>query len=564
MPYTLEGISEFHSGIGSGNDLKVSVSESPDGHWYPELEPGYFYINDTESYLYANVGVVNPTWSAGTVVSTSVALSYDPTVLGPIRVTRASNGDVLRRISSPLLPFQECSFSTSGSYKYAPVTGVLISVVSDPKNGSYLGVLKPSDIYSRNDYYYDADNSRFFIADDNPPSIFATSVVSSSQSSMLRQNEIVVVDKDGKIRTQLSPIMYASGVVVTKPTASGAVIVSSGMAVTNNVVTLPSGTTITSGDLVSVSYNITDSFCAEYNGTHLVVSGIVATSGVYRIEYETSDSTYKVSNLAPYHLSRIDLNPILESQRSSYLYLCDEDLSFNDPYYINVKLESENLVYSEWYRPPILVEIEVLDKNLDPIPRQQVIVSGDIAGYPAYISRSDTNWQGKVLVLIKPVRSGLLTLNISLDGSTLTETRVITIASLEEKLTAIDNLCKVLLTLSDIPDAQGRLVLSAQLLKIDGAPYQAGNTEVQTLPSRYEITFACGNSEITLLDGRRVGNNTLVVTDTYGVASVYVTVKAGDILRSHVNILNKTIYSNSILIPEDTYSVSTLESATII
>ncbi len=536
---SVEGIPRFQSGIGDAQDLRVQVREHLDGGWYPVLYKGFYYLGTEEQYLYAQKG--SQTFSvASTSIQTAAltGLTTDPTSGGPIRVFDGS-GTQLLRVCSPLRAFRQLTLA-GDSLLSGSTSGLLLSVVSHAASGIYLQVPASGDIVSNEDYAYDPYQQRLYLKDASPPTLFITYLVEGTDAESLKQEEIVQVDPDGKVRVQYSGVSMAAGQepLIRKPTPAGGVSTTA-TAASGNVLTFTAGG-ITSGDLVAVEYYVQNSFTATFSGSTLTLTLLPGSTGSYTAEYETGDQLYDPSQLAEGATNRIQLNPLYTPRESGFLYLIDAAESGPNARRVRIALDDPNPV-TDGYGPFRRGTVTVFDGEDNPLPGVVVTLtapSSAASGLPYYnytdaINRT-TDARGQLPFLYAPATSGTVTLSgsVTVSGTTYRDTQQLFVRNLGDYLNPTHfELGKLLLHLESVPyrDSGELYRLNAYYCFPDGAPYQpAGEHD----PYGYPVTFTTERSRFASLDGSPLHDRVTVATGDDSIASVLITPVPGDVIRA--------------------------------
>lgn len=568
---TLQGITNFQSGVGGGDDLLVRVREDPDGGWFAQVHNGFYYIGTEEEYLFANKGSYSFTdLTTGSV--TTIAVSgqlFDPTLYGPVIMRRAGQVRILQRVCSPLRAFRPISFTgTDPLVATIPSSGLLVSLVSQPVTGILLSVPTTGDIISNEDYFYDREVGKVYIRATNPPSIFATYIVDQFDPSLLQQEEILVVDTDGRLRTQFSNVWYspATGAValnpsINKPTPNG-LITLSGAVLSGNVITFNASGGIGVGDIVAVRYYVKDSYTAVPSGNVLVVNYLLGASGNFTLEYETGSTWYDTS-LTSGTVNYIQLNPILEPRTSAFLYVVDSNEAFPPATYLTISASNLNPLFNPSGCAKVVVGVIALDAENEPIPSQPIVINvagGSASGTLTLATAVNgstssasgtTNGIGQVLYNWTPQGTGLVTITASVSGFPaasgilnfiVRDTRYYDQASEQQ-------LGKLLMNMEDAPFRNNLRRVNAYYCYRDGAPFApSGQTTIYTTP----VTFNATVSQFYTLDGLPIEKPVVVTTDQDGIASILVDPAPGDVIRAFVQtpVAGRIRTANPIFVPK--------------
>jgi hypothetical protein len=544
---TLAGVTRFHSGVGDGDDLLTQVRENPNGEWLASIRKGYGYLGTEEFYLYAVRGsctfAVTTTGTVQTLVITGMV--EDPTKLGPIRMTREGNPRPLPRVASPLRAFRPLTLSGT-DLRTGTVPGLLVSLVTQPVTGILLSVPTTGTIAASDEFVYEPGTGKVFLRS-APAFLWSTYLVDETDPDLLRQEEIAVVDRDGKVRAQYSPVFYhtqTSGAALLRPIvrkvdAAGS-ITTSGIAVSQNTITLPATGGIVSGDVVAVQYYVQDSFTAVPSGTSLVIRYLVAATGTYTVEWETAcRSAYDTSVLPSGHVNRLQLNPILTPRETGFLYLVDPSEPWVSPARLRLEVSNANPLYSPSGCATVKVAATVYDAEGEPIPEQPLSVTAAGASGAlslAYGTLPFTDGRGQLLLNWTMLGSGLVTITAVVTGTAVSGTFLFRVRDLRAYTSADEwDRGKLMLHLEEAP---WRVVgdralhrLNAYYCYPDGAPFQPPDSTDSWSTS---ITFSSNRSNFYNLDGQRVDRPVAVAMDGDSVATILVDPLPGDVLRAQV------------------------------
>jgi hypothetical protein len=533
---TLTGITRFQSGIGDNEDLQVKVREDLEGGWFPVVHRGFFYLGTTEDYLYSlpASGAVSVSTSGSTGTHTSAAISFDPTLYGPIQLLKPDGTSCLR-VASPLRAFRSLSFSTvSGSLKSAAVSGLLISLVSDATSGILHSVPTSGDINGTDEYYYDQDAGLVYIRNTSPPSLFATYLVGEEEEDFLKQEEIHEVGLDGLIRVQYTNVSDITALkpVIRKPMASGAVSVVAS-AVSGNTIT-PSGA-ITSGDLVAVEYYVTNSFTARYTGTALTLAYLVSPSGTYSLKWEGEKGDWYDPSLNTSDPNRLQLNPLLTPRESGFLYLIDSSEAYPLTRKVRVGVSNVNPLLNE---AAVRIVTTIYDGEGFPVPGVTVTTatSGVSGTLTAVTSGGISDARGQVIHTFTPSTTGTTTVTstVTVAGTPYTDSAEFTTRNyLEYYTTGDEELGKLLLCLEETPKRDNLHQINVYYCLADGAPVQVTGTGIGAeAATGFQVTLSATKSTFYALDGRPLASTVTINTNEDGVASCLVLPVPGDTLRA--------------------------------
>lgn len=573
---TLQGIPLFQSGVGDGDQLQVQLREGLDGGWYARYRTGWFYLGTEEEYLYAEKGEGTLTGTARTSGCVSFTVSGDVTDYGPIRVKSLETNAQLQRVSSPLRCYRELTFSaiSSGNTELRsatlPSSGLLVQLCTHPVTGIYLSVPATGDIQNRDQYVYHPQSAKIYIRDTNPPTLYATYIVGETDPSQLRQEEILVVDRDGYLRTQLSPVasggLYAA--TVRRPSPTGTVSVSA-MVVSGNLLT---ATGLSTGDVVAVDYWVYNSFHAYVSGgTTLVVRTLPAASGSHAVTWEAGDGEYYDTTKLPVgHPDRINLNPLIYARRSGFLQIVDSDTPQANPAQIELQLSEHNVVYdsrlvatltpsntgSAWWTrmPHTYLTATVRDGEGQPLTDITPVITqtGSATGVMGHLvliksNRGQSDGRGELTWVFMPVVTGSVTLTVTASGFPSASGEISLRVWGRERYQRPEEymLGKLLLQMEEEPYTDrtgelkpGRYRASAYYCYPDGAPFQPQRLDYTSgavvSPWAGSVIFSTSRSKMYYLDGTPYNGEVGVSLDPTAVASILVEPIPGDVLRATV------------------------------
>ena len=539
---SLTGVKIFQPGVGGQDDLFVQARAHLDTGWYARVRPGYYYLGTEENYWFASGASTTASLSTGSVQTVTISgIDYDATLYGPIRVTKSGNRTSLCRVISPLRCFRPMSFATSGSLKLATTSGTLVNLCCDAVSGQYYCVGTTSGatgaIVDLQDYTYCPNSGTVWIRDASPPSLFGTFVDIETSTDRFRLEEIVRVDLDGYVRTQYGPVVSGTALkpVITKPRRAGILSVT-GTVVSGNVISLPAGSGIVSGDIVAVQYYAYDTFAAVMSGTNLVITAMPSTTGSYTIEWDTGAYWYDTAELSSGATNRIQLNPMLEPRESGFFYLIDSVDPWPVPKYLQIRASTYNPLYDASGSARTILTVLVLDQNLQPLPQQTLSVgSSGAAGtltrlYPT--GSAVTDGMGYCLYGFIPTATGTLVVSGSVVGygavSGVLSLPVRNISQYETNLE--QKLGKLLIHMEAKPTRLDMYRLSARYVYPDGYSVQPDATSGTW---QHGITFTSSLGALHREDGSAVGTSVSIpITGPLPIATILSKRIPGDVLRA--------------------------------
>lgn len=549
MPIPLiPGAPAFQSGVGGGRDLKLKIREDLEGGWFALLHAGTFYLEEEERYFFARKGYL--LFSEATVnevrTATVTGLAEDPTTRGPIRLLRQSDGKALQRVGSPLAAFVHIApadwTDLGDDVKWVTVPGLLVQLCTNPRDGVYLQVPAVADIISTEDYVYDAAAGKIYLKDATPPHLYMTYVRGGDQAAPLTQEEILCVDPDGKLRTQLSGLYASAGFEpkAFKPTDTG--ILEIALTLESKNVLTHAEPDLLPGDLVAVKYWAKDTFHAHYDSGTLTVTYFPTLADDYFIEYELGLEHYDTSQLPTADASRLQLNPLLAARESGFVYLTDIDAERADVAKVRLQVDDANPLFVAAGSAPVLVTLTALDSEGDPIPGVELtlIHSGIVTQLEAIGTDTLADGRGQRLFRITPLAAGNLVLQgkAGPNGGPYTaesDTLTLTVRAVTGYTDPVElQLGKLLTHLEESPYRDRLQRFSAFHCYPDGVPYQPDGV-TQAVGS--SIKFTSQRSTLHTLDLAETGTALTVLTDGDGIATVLVEPVPGDTLRAEVDLI---------------------------
>ena len=250
--------------------------------------------------------------------------------------------------------------------------------------------------------------------------IYVTGVTRST-GSMLQQEECKVGD-DLKILAMYRDV-NTDILPIIRCVKNGVLIKKSLNTVTGNSITIPTTAGIEAGDIVGLSYYVNCSW--ELVGSKLYFHNRVGATGI-TITYETGKGDWDGSKLERTSPSYVQFNQIVDGVSSGFLYLTNNPVSA--PKYVNAECAPKQIGYYAAKGQPAKVLVQVLDKELVPVPATAVTrttesvhtatMTGSPTILPAYIPQKI---DGKTLAVsaiyvgtsVTPVSTGSYTVSYS-------------------------------------------------------------------------------------------------------------------------------------------------------
>jgi len=453
-------------GIGWGKDLEVKIhdtgvgpgqysSNGPSlGSWYPLVHTGWFYLNGQEDYLFAEEGKAVVPVSPG--ITDSLAIPDNPDLrrasnFGPILIKSDSFNWI--RVSSNLSVYNLVTTTPTGNYYVASIPGKLVELLDSSGNEilktAYLEFLVTPDIY-----YFDESSRLLWTL--NPGPFYATYLLDYPE---ILQEEIILVDSDGNIRTMLDRVVNPTIVLPGSGTFGGTA--------TGNVIT-PS-LSLAPNTRVGVKYYVDGSFT-------LLPASSGDTAGykltTYRSVSDTITIRWENSANTEYHsCSDLELNPLFSENMGGFL-------SLGTPRYAGESLSSLYLdIFPQSISPKFgeVVRMVVTATDQENLPLAGIQVNCTVGGSGTIALQSGiTNSVGRTAFVWAPPRgipNGFYTVvaTASAGTSVFSASGIISINnSLIE--TGYINAPKVFLYLSPTTDSSGLRKLYALVTNQFGIP----------------------------------------------------------------------------------------------
>jgi hypothetical protein len=380
-------------GIGWSDDLLVRFHEGDNGAWYPQVNPGWYYLDGKENYLYAREGWADVVVPSGSTLSLTLPPGGDLSaslVSGPLII----DGAMFRyqRLTSnfsafnPVVPvIYTPSSGASGFLMSVSVSGELL-LATGADGTDMVPVPGISYLQQRNYYYWDFVNRLFWIArDPNDPNRNETLYLSWMKDRPdLNQDEILLVDSDGLIRTMFSNVV--SPVLITIPGVGA----TSGSAA-GNVIT--PGISLSENQRVSVRYLVDGSFCvsdsvANPGTSNLSVYRSVSEPATVRWENAKYGAPLDIQPLQASDggmygaaLPSVQLNPLITGISDGFVYLSDKRDPTERLASLDISVSSETI--TAMFGETVNITITALDSNN--IPLAGIPITALVTG-PSYQS----------------------------------------------------------------------------------------------------------------------------------------------------------------------------------
>jgi hypothetical protein len=528
-------------GIGSGDDLAVKIKKTADGKWYPMIHKGWYYYGAEERYLFAKkqthtVTTSNPyeyttSYIIGETIDTSAITHY-----GPIFCTGPAGENLTRVCGSMTILASGTWTSGSGSLWSTVVPGNIEQVIST-KYDSLYEVPDAALVTTDRNFYFDSATLTLYIAAYTDPTtaIVFTYTRTPTGSEILNQQEMVVVDRNNKIRLRYQDIENRDPLrlpAVSKMTTSGLyrVEVTSG-AVSGNVILLNSN--FAPRDIVGVGYVVKNSFGITTRDVHTYTDS--ATS--YTLSFEDSMDNYQdLSEVLTSDLSYIQLNPMYSGIENGFLYLAPTISPYNEAANLYLAISPTRVTIISGDACPVRIKATITDKDNNPVAGVQLIASITGAGEITHSFPDPfiTNYLGEVTFSWRPSGAGAIAATITASTlPALTKTATALGVSVKDIMyTSASFTPKVLLMAESIEGSTERIKLKACITRADGV--------IATNPG-IRIRFISRNNSLQELEAR---------TDRNGIASLTCNATGQDTIRASIydNWAGSVIFSNEVSI----------------
>ena len=348
------------SGYGDLSDLSVFLHEDSGQSWFPQVNRGWYYLGAQEDYLFAlegNEDVTVPVLSSSVTLSTVSDLRL-PSRSGPIivdsdttRYTRVTSnlGVFYPVVPAPASGTILMSFSVSGQLAF--LTGKDgEDMISVPSTGS---------LQERNYYYYDEVNNLVWVARNlNDTSRAETLYLTYLKDTQgIIQEEILLVDSDGNLRTMLDRVFFSASASAYNP-----VIISPSLGtfhttfVSGNV--LYPDTALAEDERIGVRYYVNYSYSTQDSSPNTLYtftpSGEPAT-----VRWENSLNT-KYNDV-----NTVELNPLLSGISPGFLYIDQPRHPAETLSTIRVRVAPLRVISK--YRQPIRIVVNTSDNEGHPL-----------------------------------------------------------------------------------------------------------------------------------------------------------------------------------------------------
>lgn len=377
------------AGIGWSDDLRVRLHEGDSGAWYPQVNPGWYYIDGQEHYLYAREGWADVIIPSGATLALALPATGDlaaSAVKGPLIIDGAFYR--YQRLSSNFSAFNPCvpviytpSSGASGSLMYVNIPGELVLATGNDGT-DMIPVPGLSYLQQRNYYYWDFVNRLFWISrDPNDPNRNEILYLSWLKDRPdLYQDEILLVDSDGLVRTMLTNVV--SPVTITIP-GVGQVSGSAAGNVVTPAIPLPEN------QRVSVRYLVDGSFCISDSATSPGTTNLSTYRSVSEpatVRWETAKWNAPLDlqplgsngqqSLYDGILPAVQLNPLLCGISYGFLYLSDKRSAAER--LASLQIEASPGTVSSMLGETVNITVTALDANN--LPVQGIPVRTSVSG----------------------------------------------------------------------------------------------------------------------------------------------------------------------------------------
>jgi hypothetical protein len=485
-------------GVGWSDNLKVTIHQSSNNQWFPQIKAGWFYLNGQENYLFAKEGWQNIAIPAG--ISNNFPLLNTPdlrsgAVQGPLII----DGEVFRytRVTANFSAYASgVPISYASGLLYIKIPGELVSLTG-ADGVDMINVPGTGFLTSRNFYYWDFINRVAWIQrSPNDPASGETLYYSYLKDyTDLYQDEILIVDSDGLLRT-----MFDRAVVVQVYVIGTGVV--SGCTSAGNIIT--PGIPLAPGTKVAVRYLVDGSFCISESqsnptSTSLSIYRSVPDNAVFRWETSQFDSSFDTETIKNSSNNYIQLNSLMTGITPGFIYL-------GNPRYpaetlASIEINAAPCTVSGLQREPIRIVVTAYDTGNLPLPKVPVDVWITQDSNPSIVYRptpmdsnllssgnTDLSGQRHFMWASKPELLGSFTITASAmsgSGAVLMDTYPITVQK-SLMFTDIVNLPKVTLYLSPNKGPNGLHDLYLYLTNQLGVP----------IPQNFKAAVHCNKGRL--------------------------------------------------------------------
>lgn len=411
-------------GVGDRSDLQVFLHEDSGKSWFPQVNAGWYYSGGVEDYLYASEGneeVIIPQLSGSITLYTCPDLKLS-TKNGPIiidsdttRYTRLYSNLSVFNVATPTPYLNQPLMYLTPPGRLVLLTGADgIDMISVPGTGF---------LQERNYYYYDSSNNKVWISrnltDPNrSESLYLTYL---KDSPGLLQEEILLADSDGNLRTRLGEVFFNSSTPAYNPTLVSPVLGTFYAAFASGNVIYPS-IPIAEGTRVGVKYYVNYSYCISYSASTDYVFGFYPVTSILTFAPSGEPALVRWENSVAIRykdINTLELNPLYEGVSPGFIYLSQprhpaENLS-------SIKVRVSPLRVINKYRQPIRIVVSAADNEGYPLSNVStacwVVQNTDPTSFYPTIPLGDivTDYKGQVNYFweSKPQLSGSFTVYAS-------------------------------------------------------------------------------------------------------------------------------------------------------
>lgn len=362
------------NGVGSYDCLNPTIS--PIGsQWNVKLEPGWFYLDNKEQYLFR---------SRRSQSFSLIAGSNDLTVLntypgwGPINIRGASTH--YNRLFTTLLPAVNRTWVVhSGSVWRVTIPSNItfiglrtINTLPPARFGSLSSV---TNSQSDNVYYHNPDTNTLYLkASSNPNGVYFIDEV--AEVPQIKYPEILIVDKNQQVTLTFK---NAYNVVITR----GATTLYSNVGPINGPITL----SVSPGQWVRAEYHIDKSFIVK---SPTEITAYTVSPDNITVNSELAPGT--VSYLAKSGSNLININPIAPSKfGSGFLTARPVGGTFTVDV-AEIILTASKYTYCSAWKEEVIIEVQVVDSNGLPCPDQNITITQNgtiLTQYPSTRTGND-------------------------------------------------------------------------------------------------------------------------------------------------------------------------------
>jgi len=325
----------YQPGVGGPTDLETRLESVGAGEYAPALKEGWYHLARRSRYLFGSRAKKTITASATGLQTaelgfdilehSDVICAYEYSQEPPYAVA-----DEWLRVSCPIRAYVQTpqsgwvSTGTGLWYYEVPESGFILEVYRGSWNQLLSQVPSSGLIMNSGQYAYEELTSRLFCAGDSQPSdIYITYAATSDDANLLPQTELLVVDRDGVVRTQYSNLYTGTDIYRPRVTRliDGSTTTVYPTGVSSNELSFAASGAPAVGERVAATYFVRDSFSVRYSGT-TVDWFVESAPAALRLEFSgTSDDELRTAALMRRLSELVLLEPLKDGSRRGFIYM---------------------------------------------------------------------------------------------------------------------------------------------------------------------------------------------------------------------------------------------------